>query len=164
MFPSLVVTVAPEVAREEPYNMSCDAYSFAILFWQMLALETPFALYGIADIKARVHHGDFRPKVDPSWSLPIQLLLKRSWSSNWKERYTFENITKILRKEVVRIRSGDDTGLEHNTRRSTFVFRGNGGIGSEEVARANKNFLLSIQKAKAAVVVNGNDDDDDLAC
>jgi hypothetical protein len=34
-----------------------------------------------------------------------------------------EQVVKILRKEAVRARDGDDSGLEHNRRRSTFVFR-----------------------------------------
>merc|ERR1712183_1116963 len=34
--------MAPEVAKEQPYNTSVDVYSFAILLWQICTLETPF--------------------------------------------------------------------------------------------------------------------------
>ena len=34
--------MAPEVALGEPYNETCDVYSFAILFWQLLSLEQPY--------------------------------------------------------------------------------------------------------------------------
>jgi serine/threonine protein kinase len=37
--------MAPEVALNQPYNASCDTYSFCILFWQMLMLKKPFELY-----------------------------------------------------------------------------------------------------------------------
>lgn len=140
--------MAPEIAREEPYNLTCDVYSFALLFWQMLALEKPYSNYGIGEIKARVHRGDSRPKVDPSWPAKLKLLLKKSWATDWKERYEFKNITPILREEIVRIRSGDDSGLEHQRRRSTFVFRGNDRVGggggmADAIAKANAQWNAS---------------------
>lgn len=155
--------MAPEIAREEPYNMTCDVYSFSLLFWQCLALEKPFANYGISDIKSRVHRGESRPKVDDSWPVPIKLLLKKGWATDWKERYEFQNITKILRKEIVRIRSGDDTGLEHQRRRSTFVFRGNDRTSGGDMARANA-LAVANQKWKSGNVGGNDDDDEDFGC
>lgn len=148
--------MAPEIAREEPYNMTCDVYSFALLFWQMLALEKPFSKYGMSDIKSRVHNGESRPKMDDSWAVPIKLLLKKSWATNWKERYQFKNITPILRKEIVRIRSGDDSGLEHQRRRSTFVFRGDDRVSGNGMARST-----ALAKANADWGVSISDDESD---
>jgi serine/threonine protein kinase len=163
--------MAPEIAREEPYNMSCDVYSFALLLWQCLALEKPFSNYGISDIKTRVHRGESRPRVDDSWPVPLKLVLKKCWATDWKERYEFKSITQILRKEIVHIRSGDDTGLEHNRRRSTFVFHGNdkvkGGGGTDRaatIAQANAKW-----KSTQADDVDSDDnadlnDDDGYGC
>jgi serine/threonine protein kinase len=163
--------MAPEIAREEPYNMSCDVYSFALLLWQCLALEKPFSNYGISDIKTRVHRGESRPRVDDTWPVPLKLVLKKCWATDWKERYEFKSITQILRKEIVHIRSGDDTGLEHNRRRSTFVFRGNdkvkGGGGTDRaaaIAQANAKW-----KSTQADDVDSDDnadlnDDDGYGC
>ena len=147
--------MAPEIAREEPYNMSCDVYSFALLLWYCLALEKPFSNYGIADIKKRVHRGESRPRVDDSWPVPLKLLLKKSWATDWKERYEFQNITQILRKEIVRIRSGDESGLEHNRRRSTFVFRGN-----ERVDGGGMDRAAAIAQANAKWKSTQSDDED----
>ena len=147
--------MSPEIARQEPYNLTCDVHSFAILFWQMMALEKPFSNYGLSDIKTRVHNGDSRRKVDASWPVPVKLFLQKSWATDWKERYEFKNITNILRKEIVRIRSGDDSGLEHQRRRSTFVFRRNNGSRAHDVARTNAMF---------AKITNDGGDDDDLEC
>lgn len=151
--------MAPEIAREEPYNMSCDVYSFALLIWQCLALEKPYANYGMAVIKKKVHNGDARPKVDDSWPVPIKLLLKKSWATDWKERYEFQNITPVLRKEIVRIRSGDDSGLEHQRRRSTFVFR----AGNDSLQNDARKAALADANAKwksAAVDVKSDEDED----
>jgi serine/threonine protein kinase len=163
--------MAPEIAREEPYNMSCDVYSFALLLWQCLALEKPFSNYGISDIKTRVHRGESRPRVDDTWPVPLKLVLKKCWATDWKERYEFNSITQILRKEIVHIRSGDDTGLEHNRRRSTFVFRGNdkvkgGGCTDRAAAIAQANAKW---KSTQADDVDSDDnadlnDDDGYGC
>jgi hypothetical protein len=42
-------------------------YSFAILFWEMLALERPFASYMPRQIREQVHNGDKRPTINNDW-------------------------------------------------------------------------------------------------
>jgi serine/threonine protein kinase len=114
-----------EVAMELPYNEKCDTYSFAILMWQMYSCKTPFELYTMKSLEARVWNGEHkRPFIEESWPVPIKNLLRRSWSKNIKERLAMSAIYKILRDECVRVRDGNDDGLEHSRRRSTFVFRG----------------------------------------
>ena len=63
-----------------------------------------------------------RPEINDLWVLNIKLLVRRSWSNNINERPSMEHIKSMLRTECVRCRHGDDTGLEHLRRRSTFVF------------------------------------------
>jgi hypothetical protein len=114
-----------EVALEKPYGFSCDTYSFAILFWQMYSCRTPFELLGMKSLKSRVWAGEIkRPFVQEAWPVPIKNFLKCGWSQDPKERPTFQDVYKMLKSECVRIRGGDASGLEHSTRRSTFVFTG----------------------------------------
>jgi hypothetical protein len=89
----------------------------------MLALEKHFHGYLLKDIRAKVYNGESRPRIDESWPLFIKLLLKRCWAKDWTERYHFPEIAEILRKELVKARKGDVSGLDHQRRRSTFVFR-----------------------------------------
>ncbi|KAL3909831.1 MAG: hypothetical protein SGILL_007929, partial [Bacillariaceae sp.] len=120
--------MAPEVALEQNYNEKCDVYSFALMLWQIYALKTPFELYGMKSMKSRVWGGELkRPYVDPSWPVPIKNLLKRAWSQDLQQRPGFPQVVKILRSECVRVRGGNEDGLEHSRRRSTFVFRGSKG-------------------------------------
>ena len=116
--------MAPEVHNGLPYNATCDVYSFAILLWQMLALKVPYELYTPKTLREKVYNGPHkRPLVDESWPNMIKLCLKRSWDKNIHERNTMTQVSAILRKECVRIRDGNEDGLEHYRRRSTFVFR-----------------------------------------
>jgi serine/threonine protein kinase len=116
---------APEVANDRPYNTSCDTYSFAIVFWEMLALKQPYFEHTLRMMHTKVWSTPHRrPDVDAQWPVPIKLLLKRAWSPDIKERNTMQQISAILKKEAIAARNGDESGLEHQKRRSTFVFRG----------------------------------------
>ena len=47
--------------------------------------------------------------------------MKRAWEPDPSVRPSMDSIYKILKREICALRDGDDTGLEHQTRRSTFV-------------------------------------------
>ena len=116
--------MAPEVANGKPYNKTCDCYSFAILLWQILALKVPYELYTPKSLREKVYNGAHkRPPVDEKWPRTLRICLKRSWDADLHKRNSMEQICEILRKECVRVRDGDESGLEHQQRRSTFVFR-----------------------------------------
>ena len=115
--------MSPEVALGKPYNESCDVYSYSILFWEMWSCRTPFQLYKMSTLKERVWGGEIkRPLIQQDWPQSIKNMLSRGWSANPNERLTFDAIYKILKTECVSIRGGDETGLEHNRRRSTYIF------------------------------------------
>ena len=138
--------MSPEVALGKPYNESCDTYSYSILFWEMWSCREPFQLYRMSTMKERVWGGELkRPLIQPDWPLPIKNMLSRGWSDNPKERPTFDAIYKILRKECVSIRDGDETGLEHNKRRSTYIFNYTATPDSSRKA-SEKPALLSLEE------------------
>ena len=119
--------MAPEVAKTDPYNHKCDVFSFSVMLWQIMALTMPFAEYE-SDLKRmweEVHNGPHKRPALPrgEWPKPIELCLKRGWAENPAERMEMAQIEGILKKEIVRVRKGDASGLRHDRRRSTFVFR-----------------------------------------
>lgn len=125
--------MAPEVALSKPYGTGCDVYSFALVFWEMLALTEPYAGMDInAHLNLVVKRG-VRPRVDASWPPRLRVLLERGWNESAKDRPPMASATNILRGEVARARDGDQTGLEHCRRRSTFVLR----KGSFSFAKSN---------------------------
>jgi serine/threonine protein kinase len=119
--------MAPEVAKTEPYNHKVDVFSFAVLLWQIMALEMPFKKYE-SDLLLfwnEVHNGRHeRPEIPrQSWPKPIELCMRRGWAQNPSERMEMKEIESILRKEVIRVGRGGSETLQHDRRRSTFVFR-----------------------------------------
>ena len=138
-------TVAPEVGLGEPYDESCDTFSFSVLLWEMMALERPYGNITPFELQSKVWgESCLRPRLDPPsvrpkqtnqiqplkrrqrkqpWaSTPLQILMKRGWSVNPQERPRMVHVESILKKECLCVRNGDESGLEHNQRRSTHVF------------------------------------------
>lgn len=113
--------MSPEVARCEPYNLTADVYSFGLLLWQVCSLMLPYDGMNRQDHSELVVYGNERPPLDSSWSTPLRILMKRAWEPDPSVRPSMESIYKILRREICALRDGDDTGLEHFSRRSTFV-------------------------------------------
>jgi serine/threonine protein kinase len=98
--------MAPEVGLHQPYNETCDVYSFAILFWELLALKQPYKkLHDTKSMCAQVWSNGSdgeRPPVDKEWSVSIKILLKRAWSSNLQDRPRMGSIVSILRDECIK--------------------------------------------------------------
>jgi serine/threonine protein kinase len=113
--------MSPEVARCEPYNLTADVYSFGLLLWQVCSLMLPYDGMNRQDHSELVVYGNERPPLNSSWSTPLRILMKRAWEPDPTVRPSMDSIYKILRREICALRNGDDSGLEHYSRRSTFV-------------------------------------------
>jgi hypothetical protein len=79
-----------------------------------------------------VVYGNERPPLDSSWSTPLRILMKRAWEPDPSVRPSMDSIYKILRREICSLRSGDDTGLEHYSRRSTFVLNRDSAVNNQQ--------------------------------
>lgn len=123
--------MSPEVARSEPYNLSADVYSLGLLLWQICSLDLPYDGMNRQDHSELVVHGNERPPLDSSWSTPLRILMKRAWEPDPLVRPSMDSIYKILRREICALRDGDDSGLEHTRRRSTFVLNRDSAVGEE---------------------------------
>ena len=120
-----IAYMAPEVALGMPYNYKCDAYSMAILLWQMLALKRPYANYvGLKSKTTNVFEKGKRPPIDKAWPSELSLLLNRAWDKDLSARHDMSTLSASLKTHVVKLRGGDESGMDHVRRRSTFVFRG----------------------------------------
>ena len=78
--------MAPEVASYKDYGLAVDVFSFAILLWEICALEPPFKT---------------PPKIIPRWrrpaltkiaSVPLRRLLQQCWHYDPNRRPTFAEI------------------------------------------------------------------------
>lgn len=110
-------------------NQGCDVYSFSIVLWEMLALERPYNNFRDADqFMSKVFERGIRPPLKKSFGEGCKAILRAGWA-NLDDRSTMETISLKLRKEVINLRHGDDTGLDHTKRRSTFVYENKRGRG-----------------------------------
>jgi len=105
--------MAPEVARNSPYDQRVDTYSFGILFWEICSLATPYAGY---DVKMHTEYvvgkGD-RPKPERSWPDSWIQLMKSCWQSNIFVRPKFDRIVEILEHEIWKLTMEDEILVEN---------------------------------------------------
>lgn len=101
--------MAPEVALGAPYNELVDVYSFSILLWQILHLETPFEGFTMSMFTKKVVKGGGRPKCDLKL-IPESMynLIHRGWAAAEK-RPSMEVVAAALRTEL-----GQQTGEEYD--------------------------------------------------
>ena len=93
--------MAPEVALGKPYNETCDVYSFSVLLWQILKLETPFVDFTMSMFRRSVINGGVRPGCDPKWPKEILSLLRTGWGEPGN-RPCMEEVCSVLQEEIDR--------------------------------------------------------------
>ena len=93
--------MAPEVCLGKPYNLAADVYSWSMIMWYILSLEPPFGLYSQEMIIDRVLKRGTRPSVFKSWSDSIGNLMKRGWHTEIAERPSFQEISLVLKQELI---------------------------------------------------------------
>jgi serine/threonine protein kinase len=92
--------MAPEVAKESPYNNSVDVYSFGILLWELCSGDKPFYGYSSGKHMQQVVIGGERPPMTwqytAHWPANLQWLMHRCWSPFPVIRPTFAVIKQTL--------------------------------------------------------------------
>jgi len=103
--------MAPEVALGKPYNETIDVYSFGLLLYQILALETPFEGLTIKSFPKIVFEKGARPIPDPKWPVEISTLMHRCWTAKISDRPSMAKVEKVLLKEI---NAHADQAAHHN--------------------------------------------------
>jgi len=92
--------MAPEVAKEKPYNISVDVFSFTVLLWQMCSLDTPFSHLNVQTHFEHVVMRGLRPPINPHWTKALGGLMNNGWHDDMNRRPDCSHIMDILRSEV----------------------------------------------------------------
>lgn len=92
--------MAPENVLCKEYGLSADVYSYAILFWQVMALEMPFSKYNFDQHFTKVVLKGERPKHLSFLSPMITRLLEECWSGDRTARPGFKRISETLKGEL----------------------------------------------------------------
>jgi serine/threonine protein kinase len=88
--------MAPEVIRHENYSSPADVYSFAIVLWQLLTREHPFADKSTFEAAATVAMEKGRPPFPDGTPPSIQELIESCWAHNPEDRPQFDDIIASL--------------------------------------------------------------------
>ena len=90
--------MAPELLSEDSYNLKADVYTFALVLWECLTGQAPYAFVRRRDqlIYHVVHEGG-RPEIDESWPAPVQNMLESSFDGNMNLRPVSEVLCIIQR-------------------------------------------------------------------
>ena len=92
--------MAPEVAKELPYDKSVDVFSFGILLHELMSGEKPFYGYSSGKHMQQVVLGGERPKMNAQitghWPENLKCLLKHCWAYDTSLRPSFAEIKVIL--------------------------------------------------------------------
>mmetsp|Transcript_23834 Transcript_23834/g.50192 ORF Transcript_23834/g.50192 Transcript_23834/m.50192 type:complete len:451 (-) Transcript_23834:2071-3423(-) len=99
--------MSPENIQCKPYNLKTDVYSWAMIMWNILALEPPFAMYTEQMIIDRVCNRGYRPKVFSTWSARISKIVSLGWSPDINKRPSFAEISAQLISEYDEINSNN---------------------------------------------------------
>jgi serine/threonine protein kinase len=104
---------APEVFQDdqntEKYTNSADVYSFALVFFEVLTGEVPFANISESQILGKIHCGEM-PILPRDDYCPVHLsaFIKQCWATRPEDRPRFPGICHWLR-------DCKDTILSHST-------------------------------------------------
>lgn len=72
----------PQVAMSQPYGPSAEVYSFAIILWQLVSHQVPYAgLSSNAFHKRVVLEGARPPLGNKAWPAPLSQLFAECWST-----------------------------------------------------------------------------------
>jgi serine/threonine protein kinase len=92
--------MAPETALGKPYNEKIDVYSYGLLLYQILALETPFEGLTMKSFPKIVYEKGARPVPNAKWPAKISSTMQRCWSSKISQRPSMKEVASILSKEI----------------------------------------------------------------
>ena len=97
--------MAPEVLENQPYTFKADVYSYAIVLWEILAREPPFADYPPHKIMYNVINYKERPPLDKiSRDCPQELvyIMRACWEQDPTKRPSFKDIIQGLQSFEVK--------------------------------------------------------------
>merc|ERR1712226_653031 len=94
--------MAPEVAKNEPYGLPADVYSFGMVLWELCALQRPYEVaLDREELNEFVTLGPLPSLKKKVIALPtIQHLLEDCWKGNPSERPTFDSVHRRLQQSV----------------------------------------------------------------
>ena len=98
--------MAPEVVLMQPYDCSCDVFSFAILLWEIFSLKTAFKGYSRWDFLHRVVHKRERPYIKRDLPTLTRSMIREAWDDDPSKRPSMRRVALLLQGDINEMTSG----------------------------------------------------------
>ncbi|CAN8257763.1 unnamed protein product [Cochlearia groenlandica] len=90
--------MAPEVIAHKPYSHKADVFSYAIVLWELLTGDIPYAFLTPLQAAVGVVQKGLRPKIPKKTNPKVKELLERCWHKEAEQRPDFEEIVETLQQ------------------------------------------------------------------
>jgi hypothetical protein len=137
---------APEVIRHEEYSNKADVYSFAILLWQLLTREEPFAPVSQLAAAGIVATEQARPPLPDGTPAGIKALIEACWSNSQDTRPNSEEITSLVQKVEKCLTDEDKLWLSKPMGRQVYLPSQEDGLSERE-----KRVCCDVSSSRACV-------------
>lgn len=111
--------MAPEVIEHKPYDHKADVFSFAIVLWELLTGQIPYAFLTPLQAAVGVVQNGLRPIIPKDTRPKLAELLEKCWQQDPTRRPDFDKILEILHQIAKEV--GDD-GEDKNKDKSVGGF------------------------------------------
>jgi serine/threonine protein kinase len=99
---------APEIWQDEDYTPAVDAYSFALIMYEILAQRPAFPEgLGLSALYQKVTGGE-RPPIPAAINAPIEDAIEHCWSVDPAQRYSFADLAELFSALDFEIAPGAD--------------------------------------------------------
>jgi Protein kinase domain len=93
--------MAPEVLCCKYYGFRADVYSFGVLFWQIMALKTPFDKYDANEHFARAALKRERPKkLGDQLSGQVATIMEQAWATDPLKRPSMKDVCRLINTAI----------------------------------------------------------------
>ena len=146
--------MSPEMMSGHGYNQKTDSYSWAMVFYETLSLQKPYAKFNRDMHKILVCEQQGRPHASMEIPWSARDLLTRSWCNDISDRPTMQEICDELEKMVDTVEQQALPLIERSLR-AVLEMAELFGFGDDKALAC---------KASAGVISCNNDDDSDIIC
>ncbi|KAH3765023.1 Hop-interacting protein [Pelomyxa schiedti] len=110
--------MAPELFDNEKYTQKADVYAYAIVLWEMMTREEPFAGKPSWSLPNMVKRGE-RPAIPKAMlTNPVAKLIIKCWNANAHKRPSFSDISN----QLLKLLQGEDEGKSSSLKWGSGLF------------------------------------------
>lgn len=99
--------MAPEVHNGDAYGLPADVFSFAVVFWHLLSLKTPFN--GLKDEEAHANAAylkKYREPIKTKWPWKLRRVISEGWSHDPSRRPKMSDCLRTIEGHLVSRKEG----------------------------------------------------------